>query len=194
MNKKYILAKQLIKIAKLLIADEEIFDEKNIEKQLKKYTIKEYKSFQKLHNNEWVMYPKNRNADVPDIYVKLDKNNKFIMGYNYANSDDKQDYEGTPQETISGLFSELASIKKDIEKAIVQAKNQMLDKEKQKKQEENQESDQGGGTEEQNAEEEKNKAVDDFLNNPIEQQSQGKQESGESEQKTEQKPAEQKEQ
>ena len=156
MKKNHILALKLIRIARKLISE---IDEKQIQKTLKKQKIKEYKPFKKIHDDEWIMYPENRNADVPDIYVKINEDNQLVSGYNYANSD-KDNYQGTPQETISGLLIEFAEIKKQIEKAVVEAKNQALDKEKEQKKEDSEEQEEEGDT----STEEKDKAVEDFLN------------------------------
>ena len=161
MKKNNILALKLIRIAKKLVSE---IDQKQIQKTLKKQKIKEYKPFKKIHDNEWMMYPENRNADVPDVYVKLNEDNQLLSGYNYINSD-KDNYQGTPQETISGLLIEFAEIKKQVEKAIVEAKNQALDKEKeQKKENEDEDEQEEYDSDEEDLAAEKDKAVDDFLN------------------------------
>ena len=160
MKKNHMLALKLIRIAKKLVSE---IDQKQIQKTLKKQKIKEYKPFKKIHDNEWMMYPENRNADVPDVYVKLNEDNQLLSGYNYINSD-KDNYQGTPQETIAGLLIEFAEIKKQVEKAVVEAKNQALDKEKEQKKENDEDEQEESDSDEEDLTAEKDKAVDDFLN------------------------------
>lgn len=140
MNKNIKIAKQLIKLAKQIISDkQDVMNQENIEKQLKTINIKEYKPFKKLHDGEWMCYPKNRNAELPDIYAKFE-DGKVFVGYNYQ-SEDMEDYQGTPQQTISGMLQEIAIMKKSVDEAVVNVKNKVMDEKQQGEKEDNKEQD-----------------------------------------------------
>lgn len=127
------IAKQLIKLAKQLITQNVTLNDQIFE-ELKKITIEQYQVFTQVHEGQWISFPINRNAELPDIYVTI-KNNKFYCGYNFLN-DQKQDYHGAGQESIIGLLEELSIIKQKIDEIVINLKNVQLDKQKEKSKQE----------------------------------------------------------
>lgn len=134
MNKNVMVAKQLIKLAKQVIFSQGILSQENLFNELKKIQIEEYQPFKKVHNGIWISYPVNRNANLPDIYVVFN-DEKLYCGYNYI-SEEEQDYQGAVQESIIGLLQELAIIEENINKIVVELKNEELDKKNKQQKEE----------------------------------------------------------
>ena len=67
------IAKQLIKLAKDLVEQQStLMNETNIKRELEKVHISEYLPFRKIHQGEWMSFPINRNANLPDIYIHFD--------------------------------------------------------------------------------------------------------------------------
>jgi hypothetical protein len=91
---------------------------------LEKVHIKDYQAFRKIHSGEWISFPINRNANLPDIYVKFD-DGKINVGYNYLD-DNEIDYHAPEQESLSGMIEELAMIKNKINEILVNIKNEDL--------------------------------------------------------------------
>lgn len=126
MNNRLKIARQLIRLAKNLV-QESTLSQQNILNELKKININEYRLFTQVHDGEWIAYPVNRNADLPDIYVVL-KDNKLYCGYNFIDSE-QLDYEGTPQQSIVGLLQQIYVLKDKIDNIVVNLKNEQLDEE-----------------------------------------------------------------
>lgn len=126
MNNRLKIARQLIKLARNLI-QESTLSQQNILHELKKININEYRLFTQVHDGQWIAYPVNRNADLPDIYVVL-KDGKLKCGYNFIDSE-QLDYEGTPQSSIVGLLQEMYILKDKIDNIVVNLKNEQLDEE-----------------------------------------------------------------
>lgn len=126
MNNRLKIARQLIRLANNLIQESSL-SQQNILHELKKININEYRLFTQVHEGEWIAYPVNRNADLPDIYVVL-KDNKLYCGYNFIDSE-QLDYEGTPQQSIVGLLQQIYVLKDKIDNIVVNLKNEQLDEE-----------------------------------------------------------------
>lgn len=120
------IAKQLIKLAKDLVESQStLMTETNIKQQLEKVHIKEYLPFRKIHTGEWIAFPINRNANLPDIYIHFD-DGKLTAGYSYV-SQEELDYQGAEQESLVGMLEELAIIKNKINEIVINTKNEKLD-------------------------------------------------------------------
>ena len=81
----------------------------------------------RVHNNEWMCFPKNRNAHVPILYVII-SGGKYVAGYKYIDETESQDHEGTPQDSVSGLLEEIAIIKSAISDVVTMEKNRVMDR------------------------------------------------------------------
>ena len=100
----------------------------DVGKELSKFELDEYGHFVRVHQNEWMCFPKNRAAEVPVIYVIMSKG-KYVAGYAFLDHlESNTNYEGSPQESIAGIIEELAVIKEMLSDEITKAKNRMLDK------------------------------------------------------------------
>ena len=100
-------------------------NETNIKRELEKVHISEYLPFRKIHQGEWMSFPINRNANLPDIYIHFD-DGKLTVGYSYVNQEEL-DYHGVEQESLVGMLEELAIIKNKINEIVVNTKNEQLD-------------------------------------------------------------------
>lgn len=118
------ISNELIRVANEILAFQ---DEYDIEDSLSHFELSEYSHFVQLHEGEWICAPVNRNANVPFIYVEQLSDGLIVAGYSYLDGDENG-YEGTPQESVTGLLEELAHIKNDIEQIAVSARNELLDK------------------------------------------------------------------
>ena len=95
--------------------------------ELAKIEIDEYGHFLRIHSNEWMCFPKNRNAHVPILYVII-SGGKYVAGYKYLDETENKDHEGAPQDSVSGLLEEIAIIKSAISEVITMEKNRVMDK------------------------------------------------------------------
>ena len=129
------IAKQLIKLAKDLVESQStLMTETNIKKELEKVHIKQYLPFRKIHTGDWIAFPINRNANLPDIYIHFD-DGKLTAGYSYV-SQEELDYQGAEQESLVGMLEELAIIKNKINEIVINTKNEKLDENEQNQKQE----------------------------------------------------------
>lgn len=134
------IAKQLIKLAKDLVESQStLMTETNIKQELEKVHIKQYLPFRKIHTGEWIAFPINRNANLPDIYIHFD-DGKLTAGYSYV-SQEELDYQGAEQESLVGMLEELAIIKNKINEIVINTKNEKLDENEQNSKEQEDSSD-----------------------------------------------------
>ena len=99
----------------------------DVDAELAKVEIDEYGHFIRVHNNEWMCFPKNRNAHVPILYVII-SGGKYVAGYRYIDKTESQDHEGAPQDSVSGLLEEIAIIKSAISDVVTMEKNRVMDR------------------------------------------------------------------
>lgn len=112
--------------------------------ELAKVEIDEYGHFVRVHNNEWMCFPKNRNAHIPIIYVII-SGGKYVAGYKYLDETENKDCEGAPQDSVSGLLEEIAIIKSAISDVVTMEKNRVMDKKIDEEQAGTEEEGGGGG-------------------------------------------------
>ena len=98
----------------------------DVGKELSKFELDEYGHFVRVHQNEWMCFPKNRNAHVPILYVII-SGGKYVAGYKYLDETENPDHEGAPQDSIAGMLEELAIIRSAISDVITMEKNRVMD-------------------------------------------------------------------